>query len=264
MKTLGFTVQMAVAGSGLVAHVQLENPPGNRLGLQLLEGLEARLRLLHESSNLRAVYLTATGDDFSHGVDLRDPKLAEKLMSGASGRMEVAALGQRLIDLWATLPVPTVVAARGWVIGAGACLFTASDFRFAVGDARIRFPEVRHGMHLSWGILPRMVEVFGPAQARWLALAGDTLTMDQLGHGDGVVRIVDNPEDEAQRLAEYFASEAPLAVRAVKHTLAEVSTLNSGPSLQDPQRFADTIGSEDFAEAVAAFFAHRPAQFKGR
>ncbi len=264
MSGSGIEVTTTAGGSGAIAHICLSRPPGNRVGLDMLRALVAQVGILSQRSDLRAVYLTGAGDDFSHGVHLRDPGMAERMMSGEAGQREVALLGQRLIDLWAGLKVPTIVGAQGWVIGAGACLFTASDFRYASPGSRIRFPEVGNGMHLSWGILPRMVQVYGPAQAKWLALAGETIAMPKLGAEAGVVRIVDDPVASARQLAERFAAEAPLAVQAVKATLTEVADLSQAPAQHDPERFAQTIGTEDFGEAVAAFFARRPPAFKGR
>ncbi|MCA9539073.1 MAG: enoyl-CoA hydratase/isomerase family protein [Myxococcales bacterium] len=238
---------------GALAIIRLAAP---RLGLATLEGLVEAVDTLGADADIRAVVLGG-GADFAHGMDLLDPALAEAMRRDAGGT--VASLGQRLIEDWIRLPMPTIAAARGWIVGAGACLFAACDFRFATPGARVRLPEVARGMHLSWGIVPRLVGEFGPGPARWLALTGEALTVEALP--DAAVRVTEAPDDDALALAESLAALPPLAVRAIKAALTEATATTAA---HDVARFSATVQSRDFAEALAAWAERRPGRYEGR
>jgi methylglutaconyl-CoA hydratase len=253
----GFEVHLD-PGNG-VANIILNRPRGNRFSLGMLTDLLALLRSLHQMPDLRAVLLTALGDDFSHGADLQDPAMAEQIAGGEASRRSLAENGQALIDQWSTLPVPTIVAARGRSIGAGACLFTAADFRFTGETFSIQFPEVDRGMHLSWGILPRLTREFGWPATRRLALAGEILRSGDLPAG--VATMAPDPEQAANDFAARLAAKPPLAVRSIKKVLTQVA--NGHPAAEDAGLFAETVGSADFAEAMAAWFEKRPGKYEG-
>ena len=208
----------------------------------------------------RSILLTAAGPDFSHGVDLVDPELGQRLRD--DGGRTVAIAGQQLVDAWAHSPVPTVVALRGRAIGAGACLAVAADFRFATPAATLAFPEVARGMHLSWGIVPRLVTAFGHDWAQWLAVGGEAVTVEKLG--PSAARICDPPEAAAMGFATRLADLPPLAVAEIRSVLQATSTGVQDAADRDPARFARTVQSADFGEAMAAWFEKRPGMFEGK
>ncbi len=247
-----------------VAFLTLDVPPGNRFSLRLQRHLASVADALLVNDDVRAVLLTAAGPDFSQGADLKDAEMASEVMSGRDGALALARLGQGLIDTWARLPMPTVVAARGHVVGAAACIFTASDFRFAAPDTQLRFPEVDRGMHLSWGILPRLAHEFGPAIARRLTVAAEAFAVDDLPRGS--VRIVDDGalEEAARTLADELATKPPLAVRAILSVFRHADREQASSAASDPELFADTVLSEDFVEAIRAWTDKRGPKFRGR
>ncbi len=238
-----------------VAHITLT---AARVGWRLIGDLTP-LPTRAAAEGARAILLTASGDDFSHGVDLVDPELAGRLRS--DGGRSVAEAGQRLVDNWAESPIPIVVALQGRAIGAGACLAVAADFRFATPDATIAFPEVARVMHLSWGIVPRIVTAFGLQWARWLAVGGETIELSALG--GAAARVVAAPQEDARRWALHLASLPPLAVRHIRAVLTDAVADARGAASADPERFVLTAQSADFAEAMAAWFEKRPGVFKG-
>lgn len=255
-----------LVGEGSLVEVVLARQPGNRFSFGLLQALQEVLVRLRGMQELRAVLLRAEGSNFSEGADLEDAQLQARVMGEQKDREEVAELGQAVVEGWASLPVPTVVAAQGWVIGAGACLLTVCDFRVCVaGDTRVRFPEVDRGMYLSWGILPRLVQEFGFGLARCLALAGEAVAVEDFAPGAfWLVSEAEGLEAEARRRAEALAAKPPLATRAIKEVFVALGERHGSYVAEDPRRFAQTVGSEDFMEAMAAWFARRPPQFKGR
>lgn len=245
--------------------VTIDNTPGNRLGLAQIERLRdvaARLGAMDAAADeCRAVVLDAAGPDFSHGANLTDPALMARLNEGRDARESFAACGQALVSCWRAIPVPTLAVATGHVVGAGACLFMASDFRVAARGTVVRFPEVDRGMHLGWGIVPRLASLLGEPRALRLALLGEALGVDVLAD---VVAVTDDPAGEGQALAERLAGKPPLAARAILDVLRQSMHRGDSAAETDAQRWADTLESADFAEAIAAWFGRRPGNWKGR
>lgn len=244
-----------------VAVVRLDAPPQNRMSLAMMHALADAFDALAADAALRAVVLQAAGPTFCAGADLRDPALAEKMTAGEAGRREVALLGERLVTSLAQLPVPTVVAARGAVVGAGGCLFTVADFRCIGPDVELSFPEVDRGMHLGWRILPRLAREFGPQRARRLTLLAEKLPAAELA--PGFASLSKAPEAEALALAKVLAAKPPLAVRSITRALRRHDAAGLALADADVADFVATVASEDFAEALSAWFERRPAVFRG-
>lgn len=245
-----------------VATIRLDAPPNNRMSLAMMKTLAATFDELATRPELRAVILEASGAHFCAGADLRDPALAERMTEGEAGRRAVALLGERLVNGLAQLPVPTIVAARGHVVGAGGGLFTVADFRLCAADVELSFPEVDRGMHLGWRILPRLVREFGPHRARRLALLGERVPAAELSPAFATLAV--DPEDAARALARSIAERAPLAVRAITRAFRRLDANGLAWADGDVDDFVETVASEDFVEAMTAWFERRPPAFRGR
>ena len=75
------------------------------------------------------------------------------------------------------------------------------------------------------------------------------------------------PEDlmeEAFKMGELFASKPPIAAQMVKRSVNAISSaLDHAIMHMDSDQFLYATSSEDFQEAVQAFFQKRSAVFKG-
>lgn len=246
-----------------VVKLRLDRPPGNRLNIAALERLNDIVHALAQDEWVRAVLLWSTGEDFCQGVDLNDEELVALMTEGRTERMRFAKLGQQVIEGWISLPMPTVAALRGHAIGGGACLITASDFRVAHPSARLSFPEIDRGLHLGWGILPRVVREFGLPWARRLAMVGEKVQIGSLPDR-AFYQVGEGQEDEqAERLALALASKPPMAMRTIKSIFREITKEDNLDTEDDALHFAQTIASQDFTEALAAFFEKRKGDYKG-
>jgi len=249
-----------------VAEIRLEDGAGNRFSLARMRrlcGIIEALDGVGPEGLVRSLLWTAAGQNFSHGADMTDPELVAAMTAGDEGRAGVAELGQRLIEALDGLPLVTVVAAQGRIIGAGACVFLAADFRLADDGASLRFPEVDRGMYLSWGILPIAARELGAPMARRLALTGKAERVSALPIG-AMYYCGEGWDERARDLAVDLAGKPPLAMRAIKQVLQEAGAGARDAAARDAERFAATTGSEDFGEAMAAWLNKRPPEFKGR
>jgi enoyl-CoA hydratase/carnithine racemase len=67
---------------------------------------------------------------------------------------------------WQDMDQVTIAAVEGHCIGGGAALVVALDFRFCGKSAHFRIPEVELGMNMSWGSIPRLLALMGPARTK--------------------------------------------------------------------------------------------------
>ncbi len=252
-----------------VAEVTLDRAPNNRFSYGLIAALqrladELEIEATHRGSGLRAVVLGAAGANFSYGADFTDPELAARIMGNEATRREVNEAGRAMVDAWAELPLPVVAAARGHIIGAGACLFFTADFRFVESDAKLWLPEADRAMHLGWGVLPRLALELGLPLTRRAAMACEPIAAHELPSPSVVVSGAGEAESDARALARRLAEKPPLALRTIKQTLFSVGQVMAPAAFDDGIQFAHTTGSADFQEAMTAFIEKRKGKFQGR
>ena len=248
-----------------VATVTLNDPRRRNamtpaLGAALADAV-ARLR---DAPDVRAVVLTGAGDAFSGGGDLA---MLEGLR--AARFLDARAF---MLDFYArylsvtSLAVPTVAAVRGAAIGAGLCVALACDLCVVDEDAKLALNFAQLGLHPGMGatyLLPRRV---GAQRAAELLLTGRRFDGREAARS-GVAREA-APAGEvlarAQALAAQVARNAPLAVRALKATLAPDAAALRAALENEAFRQAESYGSDDLGEGLAAAAARRAPVFSGR
>ena len=152
---------------------------GNALDQQSILALTQIATELREDCDLRAIVLTGTDQLFSYGVDLTENLKREK-GPGADMRMRRRyERGVRLCQAWQDLPQITVAAIEGGAVGGGVALPLALDWRVMADDAWLLVPEVRVGMNLQWGALPRLVALVGPARAKTICILCERMQAQQ-------------------------------------------------------------------------------------
>jgi enoyl-CoA hydratase/carnithine racemase len=191
----------------------------NALSHAAADALLAAARQLALACDLRAVVLTGTPRAFSAGIDLSDP--AWWGATDPLATQQSLQQGELMCRAWAELPVPTIAAIEGPAIGGGAVLASCCDWRVMAEGAFIALPEVRLGMPLAWGGLPRLAALVGPARAKRLLFTDLRLdATDAMGWGlaDALA-----PTGEAVAVALRLAADAatcpPVALRLTKRAV---------------------------------------------
>jgi enoyl-CoA hydratase/carnithine racemase len=80
---------------------------------------------------------------------------------------------------WEELPQITIAAIEGYAVGGGLALAVALDWRVMARDAFVSLPEISLGIPLTWGTLPRLVNLLGPARAKRLAILGERVGAEE-------------------------------------------------------------------------------------
>jgi enoyl-CoA hydratase/carnithine racemase len=169
---------------------------------------------------------------------------------------------------WWDMEQVTIAAIEGPCIGGGVALAASLDFRFCSASAHFRIPEVALGMNMSWGSLPRLLALMGPARTKQaVILAADRITSAEAREWGLVEQVVADGQalTEAMAFAERIAALPPLPVTMTKTSINRLAgALDDLAAHMDTDQFALASLSEDHAEGVAAFLERRKPRFRGR
>jgi enoyl-CoA hydratase/carnithine racemase len=130
----------------------------------------------------------------------------------------------------------------------------------------VGYGEVKLGINLMWNALPLAVHLVGAARAKRMLMTGklfDAVTLERWGFLDEVVPRAEL-DAAARRWADEYAALPPLAVQMIKRSVNHVAgALDRAVMHMDADQWLLAAQSEDFREAVSAFFAKRKPEFTG-
>lgn len=264
-------------GLGAVVRVTLLGPgKGNALGPDFWRETPAVFEALDADDDVRAVVVTGSGANFCYGLDLSSFAGDAGAMLAEDGGLAGARTGflrkirdmQAALDAVAACRKPVAAAISGWCIGGGVDLIAACDVRYASADARFSVREVRVAMVADMGSLQRLPGIVGEGHLRELALTGKDVDAGRAA-AIGLVNDVLPDAAAAFEAARAFAAEValnpPLVVQGVKHVLDHNREQRVADGLKYVAAWnAAFLPSHDLAEAMTAFLARRPPEFRGR
>lgn len=154
---------------GQIALVFLDRPEViNAIDPEMLAALNTIFDRIEADGDIRAMVVAGRGPrGFCSGADLAT---VASCVDAAKRRFIESAW--QTIDRIARLPVPTVAALHGHVLGGGLELALACDFRLADPQTRLGLPEMQLGSVPSFGAVQRLPELIGRAKALELLLGG--------------------------------------------------------------------------------------------
>lgn len=244
------------------------NRPAKRNGFtpRMFRELGEAYTLLDEDPQLRVGVLFAHGDHFTAGLDL--PAIAPFMQKGEKLWPENAVEPLNLgTPGYRRRTKPMVVAVQGITYTLGIELMLAADIVVAADDCRFSQLEVRRGIMATGGATLRMAERAGLGNALLHLLTGDEFGAAEALRLNFVQKVVPagTQLQEALRIAEAIAAQAPLAVVATR--LNALKAVERGP-LEAMAEFVPVqqrlARSEDAAEGVRSFVEKRAARFSGR
>jgi enoyl-CoA hydratase/carnithine racemase len=249
---------------GPVAIVSNNRPEKHNAANDAMDAqLFAILRELEGRSDVRAIVWRGNGKSFSSGRDTTELGIRTEDI----GNLDFIERGHRGSRPFLTMPSPIVVALKGWAIGGSFERALLCDLRVAGESARMRLPELMHGVIPDSGGTARLFQIAGHGLAADLALTSRVLdAQEALRHGI-VSRVV--PDDlldaTCLEIAQQIARLSPFAVRIFRRTLARIANPLVETSMQE-EAIGQTLvqASEDYAEGRAARAAKREPKFRNR
>lgn len=258
------TDSILVHRDGMVATVELNDPPYNRLGVRLIDRLQRAVDELAADNAIRAVILCgAGGRNFSAGADIR-----EFGALAGSDRTVRDVIEQRhaMIRQIETMQKPVICAIRGACMGGGLEIALGCHFRIASSDAKIGLPEIELGVLPAWGGTQRLTRVAGKARALEIMLRASKLSAAEALQ-DGIVHELcasAELEPRAAALAKELSDKAPIAVSGILQAVLAASEGSLEQGLEvELAALERVIASKDMQEGVTAFLQKRAPRFTG-
>ena len=188
----------------------------NALTLELLNELNAAIKVASEQPQERVLILRGAGAAFCTGLDLKEA--ADQTKAHATAEM----VAKTLITLSQTRLI-TIAAVHGAAVAGGAGIMSACDFVIAAEGTKIGYPEVRRGLvaGLVMTFLRRQV---GERNMRELLLGSELIDAAGAKEIGLVNRVVAQNDliDEAQKVADSVLQGAPAALAQTKRLIDEL------------------------------------------
>jgi len=201
------------------------------------------------------VVLTGAPNAFSAGFDLKAvdswPSETDDLK-----RRYRAYGGVRLCRAWESMPQITIAAIEKLAVGAGVAIALACDWRVLARATRMYIPEVKIGLNLQWGALPRLITLVGPARAKRITIMCEKMPAAQALDWGLVDELADDGRtvEKALEMAEVVLSMPQPTVRMIKEAVnATANALHSATSFADADQSQLTASSRSAKAARETF-----------
>jgi enoyl-CoA hydratase len=252
---------------GRIAIVRFDRgDKANALSAEALRQLADAARGFHARPDISAVVLTGQPKLFTLGADLKDPERAAMRGQGLAERRVSLRLGPAMCEAWEKVDAITIMAIEGWCVGGGAALAASCDLRVMAKSAKLYVPEVERGMNMSWGSIPRITALVGPARAKRIAGLCEQIDAETALAWGLADKLAEDGKalDAAMEFARRAAELPPSALKMVKHDVNVAAlALSRATAHRDLEAFALMERTEDFAEGVASFLEGRDPKFTG-
>jgi enoyl-CoA hydratase/carnithine racemase len=227
----------------------------NAFNEKLVVELTAVAKSFHDDVDTQVVILSGARNAFSAGFDLKatDGWIAEK---DELKRRQRAYAGVRLCKAWEEMPQVTIAAMEKLAVGAGVAIALACDWRVLGRGAYLYVPEVRIGLNLQWGALPRLITLVGPARAKRITIMCEKMPASKALDWGLVDELAADGEtvDKAQEMAEVVLSMPAVTVRMVKQAVnATAGALHAATAFADADQ-SQLTASYRAAEAARDAF----------
>jgi enoyl-CoA hydratase/carnithine racemase len=263
------SIEKGLGPEGRIAVVRLDRGDRiNALSPAVMRELRAAAASFEDDIATSVVVLTGNAHAFSAGFDLKDAEGRSRASLGLGAQRAALRVGPRMCRAWWEMEQVTIAAIEGPCIGGGVALAVSLDFRICGAGAHFRVPEVALGMNMSWGSLPRLLALMGPARTKQaVILAADPISPAE-AHAWGLVETVVGEGQalaEAMKLAGRIAALPPLPVAMTKTSVNRLAgALDELAAHMDTDQFALASMTDDHREGVAAFLERRKPRFRGR
>jgi 2-(1,2-epoxy-1,2-dihydrophenyl)acetyl-CoA isomerase len=257
------TQQVKLTRSDAVAVVSFNRPEVmNALDVPTAQAFLAACKSIAADKTTRAVIVRGEGRAFGVGGDLA----ALRSNPGETAAALIDNMHEG-IQILAALDAPVIASLHGMVVGGSMSLALCCDLAIAAQGTRfnLSYANVAASCDVSgsWS-LPRLV---GLRRAMQIALLSENLdTAEALSFGL-INRVVpgDALVEETMAVAQRLANGPTLAYGKMKRLLRQSFDNDFHTQLgAERDAFKASVATEDFAEALSAFFAKRVPAFKGR
>jgi len=254
---------LAVTREGGVVTVALTRPDKhNAVSYAMWHAIGRIMPALAQDDEVDVVVLRGTpGGPFSAGADIAEFQTLRSDPAGARRYGEAVEAGEQALI---GFPKPTIALVEGFAIGGGTQLAVACDLRVCETGSRFGVTPAKLGIVYALGSTARLVEIVGPAWARWILLTAD-LVDAATALRIGLVHEVVEPgavEERAYALAATMASRARISLEGGKALIARTAQGRLVVDAEVTGLYEKSWQSGEYAEGVAAFLGKRTPDFR--
>jgi enoyl-CoA hydratase/carnithine racemase len=255
--------ELLIDKRGAVAWLTVNRPQvRNALSLELTRSIAETLRSLSTDHATRVFVLSGAGDRvFISGADVREFR---EHLATPEAALKYDAAAEELQSALRAVPQPVIAMIGGHAVGSGCIVAASCDFRIAVRSAKFGIPVAKFGFIAPVPDTLRLVQLVGPAKAKWLLMTARLIEAPEalaIGLVDQVVE-QDKLEAAVEDLAATLAENAPLTLKATKQMIENFTAPPSDVRRGDSW-YREIFRSRDFREGLDAFFAKRKPEFHG-
>jgi enoyl-CoA hydratase len=249
--------ELIVEREGPLVTVTLDGPKSlNTLSVRMLRELKEVALNFQDDQSIRIVILTGASGNFSAGLDLKDPEVHKMLGGTMDERRERVILGPRACRAWEETDQVTIAAVEGFCVGGGVSLIISCDFRIMGKSAFMRIPEIELGLNYSWGSIPRLIHLIGPAKTKQMIILGEKVPAKKcLAWGLAEEVVSDGSTLEAAiAFGKKILQKPPIPVSMTKQSVTAVTAaLDRAGIYMDADQFLLTTYSKDHEKGLASF-----------
>lgn len=248
---------------GPIATVVINRPEKrNPISFRMWQELPKLVAEVESDDDIKVLVLRGAGEAaFSAGADISEFREHRADSEGARRYNEATHHGERAL---ATMKKPSIAMVRGYCIGGGCELALACDFRFSDATGRFGITPARLGIVYSLTATKQLVDLVGPATAKYILFSGQHLDANRALQV-GLVDELHSPEELEPRTREF----AELLASRSQHTILnmkEIIGLIAAGQVEDDEKTLkmrnESFDGEDYKEGVRAFLEKRSPVFK--
>lgn len=206
----------------------------------------------------KVLRLEGMGADFSAGADISE---FGELRSSAEGAARYDAVVDAAVRALGSLTKPSIAVISGNCVGGGCQLAVACDFRFARPDARFGITPAKLGIVYDFHSTRSLVELVGPAHARYLLLSAQLVDAARAAELGLVNEVTDDLDRQVAEFVATLCSRSQTSVRGMNRIIGRIVDGQRETDAEVERIRAEAIHGADYAEGVAAFLERRRPDF---
>ena len=235
----------------------------NAVSLEMWAAIPDILDRFEADPAVRVIVLKGAGSKaFISGADISQ---FEATRASLQANLDYDRVSNAASERLATCSKPVVAMIRGWCIGGGLAIAICCDIRIATEVSKFGIPAARLGLGYDAPGVKKLLDIVGPSFTKEIFLTARHFTAAE-AQGMGLLNRVVPDADLDSYVRTYCASiadNAPLTMRALKRTVAELVKGAEGDLDAADTLIKACFESQDFVEGRRAFMEKRRPAFRG-